>query len=168
MIKSVPRILFNFVFLVLLQILVLNNIQLGGYINPYIYILFLLLLPFDTPGWLLLVLGFFLGLTIDAFSGTWGMHTIATTLLAFLRPQLLKVIAPREGYESGSSPRLFYYGLPWFIRYAVILVFAHHLALFYAEVFRFSDFFLTFFRVVVSTLFSSLLIITSQYLFYKR
>jgi rod shape-determining protein MreD len=116
----------------------------------------------------LMLLGFLLGLTIDSFAGTWGMHTLATTLLAFLRPQLLKIIAPREGYESGSAPRLFYYGLPWFLRYTVFLVFAHHLALFYTEVFRFSDFFHTFLRVIISSIFSTLLIITSQYLFYKR
>ena len=45
------RNIIRFVFLVLLQVLILNNIQFSGYINPYFYIYFILLLPFDTPRW---------------------------------------------------------------------------------------------------------------------
>src|SRR5664279_1575035 len=150
MIRLVSRYLLQFLVLVLLQIFILNNVQMGGFINPYIYILFIILLPINTPKWLLLVLGFVLGITIDIFSHTPGMNSSATVFMAFIRPYVLEVIAPREGYEKDSSPRLKIYGFTWFLRYSFILVLAHHFVLFYVEVFRFSDFFLTFSRVILS------------------
>ena len=168
MIKLLGRNIIRFALLVLIQVLLLNNIQISGFIVPYIYILFILLLPFETPGWLLLISGFALGLSVDMFMQTLGMHTTATVFIAFMRPYILRMIAPRDGYESGSFPRIFYYGFGWFLRYTLILVITHHLILFYVEVFRFSDFFSTLLRVVLSSLFSVLLIILSQYFIFRK
>ena len=167
MIKLLPRYILNFVVLVFLQVFIFNNIQFSGFINPYIYVLFILILPFETPKWLLLVIAFLLGLTIDLFSNTLGMHISATVFMAFLRPYVLKVISPRDGYESETLPQLRYYGASWFIRYSVILVFAHHLFLFYIEVFSFSNFFATFARAILSSLFTITIILISQYFFRK-
>ena len=72
--------IFRFIILVLVQVLVLNNIQFLGYINPYIYILFILSLPVRTPRWASLLLAFVLGLTIDIFANTPGMHASAAEL----------------------------------------------------------------------------------------
>lgn len=151
--------------LVLIQVFVLNNIQLGGYINPYLYVLFILLLPFEIPGWLLLLISLITGLTIDMFTNTQGMHAAATVFLGFLRPYMLSLISPRDGYEFGTKPSISHLGFTWFITYAGILVFLHHLLLFYIEVFRFSEFFSTFFRVIVSSVFTLVLIVIVQFLF---
>jgi len=167
MIKQIPRYILSFFLLVLLQVLILNNIQLGGFINPYVYILFILILPFNTPKWLLLILGFLLGFSIDLFTNTLGMHSSATVFIAFLRPFVLKIISPRDGYESETSPTVSFYGISWFIQYSTILVFAHHLILFYIEVFRFSDFFITLLRIILSSVLSLLIIFISQY-FYRN
>ncbi|MFZ4059415.1 MAG: rod shape-determining protein MreD, partial [Ferruginibacter sp.] len=67
----------RFFLLILLQVLVFNNMHLNGYINPYVYVLFILLLPFETPQWLLLISAFLLGFGVDLFSDTMGMHTAA-------------------------------------------------------------------------------------------
>ncbi len=168
MIKVLPRNIARFIILVLVQVFIFNNIQFSGYINPYIYILFILLLPFETPKWMLLVTAAILGLTIDIFSDTLGMHTIATLFMAFLRPFVLNLISPRDGYESGTFPRVAYYGINWFTRYAAILIAAHHFVLFYIEIFRFGNFFSTFFRVILSTFFSLIFIVLSQYFVYRR
>jgi rod shape-determining protein MreD len=168
MIKLLNRNIIRFVVLVLLQVLVLNNIQISGFIIPYIYVLFILLLPFETPGWLLLLGGFALGLSIDMFANTLGMHTAATVFMAFLRPYVLRMIAPRDDYETGSYPRIYYYGFEWFLKYTLILVFAHHFILFYIEVFRFSEFFSTLLRVLLSSLLSVILIILSQYFIFRK
>lgn len=168
MIDRLPRNIFRFLALLLVQVLIFNNIEIGGYINPYIYILFIILLPFETPAWITLSLAFLMGLLVDIFSETLGMHTSATVFMAFLRPYILSYFAPRDGYESGSYPRVFYYGLPWFIKYATLMVFAHHLFLFYVEMFKFQDFFVTLLRVILSTLFSSILIIISQYFVFRK
>lgn len=168
MIKVLPRNIFRFVFLVLLQVLVLNNIQLSGFINPYMYVLFILLLPFETPKWVLLVVAFLLGLSIDAFTDTLGMHASATVLMAFFRPYVLNLFAPRDGYEPGTFPRLYYYGFSWFLRYALILILIHHFFLFYIEVFRFTGFFITLWKIILSTFFSLLLVVFSQYLMIRK
>jgi hypothetical protein len=168
MIDTLPRNIVRFIVLVLVQILIFNNVEIGGYINPYVYILFILLLPFQTPAWITLSLGFVLGLIIDIFSETIGMHTAATVFIAFIRPSVLSYFSPRDGYQPGSYPRVFYYGLPWFIKYASIMVLSHHLLLFYIEMFRLQDFFSTFLRVILSTLFSLSLIIISQFFVFRK
>lgn len=168
MIKLFIRNIIRFAVLVLLQILILNNIQISGHIVPYFYILFILLMPFETPNWLLLVTAFALGLSVDLFAHTPGMHAAATVFMAFVRPYVLRLSAPRDGYETGSFPRLYYYGFKWFLRYTVILVLTHHFVLFYIEVFRFSEFFSTLLRVLLSSLFSVILIMLSQYFIYRK
>lgn len=168
MIRLYVRNIFRLIVLVLVQILILNNIQLSGYIVPHFYILFILLLPFETPRWLLLVSAFALGISVDLFTHTPGMHAAATVFMAFLRPWILRMSAPRDGYEPGSFPRVYYYGFQWFLRYTVILVLAHHLVLFYIEVFRFAEFLSTLLRVLMSSLFSVILIMLSQYFIYRK
>ncbi|PLX11512.1 MAG: rod shape-determining protein MreD [Marinilabiliales bacterium] len=167
MIKSLPRYILSFIVLVFLQVFILNNIQFSGYINPYIYVLFILVLPFETPKWLLLIVAFALGLTIDLFSSTIGMHSSATVVMAFFRPYVLKIFAPRDGYESETLPQLRYYGASWFLRYSVFLILIHHFFLFYVEVFRFSNFFSTFARAILSSIFTIILVLISQY-FYRK
>lgn len=156
------------VFLVLLQVLLLNHIQFSGYVNPYLYVLFILLLPFDTPKFLLLILGFMLGLTIDIFSNTPGVHASATTFMAFMRPSVINLISSRDVLELNTPPRLHTLGLSWFFRYTLILVLLHHFFLFYVEAFTLKGFFLTFFRCVLSSVFTITLVILSQYLIYKE
>jgi rod shape-determining protein MreD len=168
MIKLLPRNIARFVILVLVQVLIFNNIELGGYLNPYIYVLFIILLPFETPNWILLLVGFTLGFTMDVFSETMGMHTAATTLMAYLRPMALSMFAPRDGYESGSFPRVSYYGFVWFLQYSFILVFAHHTVLFLTEMFRIQDLFHIILRIILSSIFSVLLITMSQYFVFRK
>jgi len=164
MINRILRLGLLFILLFLLQVLLFNNIQFSGYVNPYIYIMFILLLPFELPSWILLILSFATGLTMDLFSGTPGMHTSATVLAGFIRPYVLRITSPRDGYETGAGPSMIVYGFRWFLIYASILVFVHHLALFYLEVFRLAGFFSTLLRVILSSLFSVSFIILLEYI----
>ena len=84
MIKLFGRNIIRFVILVLLQVLVLDNIQISGHIVPHFYVLFILLMPFETPNWLLLLTAFALGLSVDMFNHTLGMHAAATVFMASL------------------------------------------------------------------------------------
>lgn len=164
MIPRVLRFSLIFILLLLLQVLLFNNIRFSGYVNPYIYIMFILLLPVEIPAWLLLIISFFTGLIIDFFSGSPGMHTSATVLAGFIRPYVLRIISPRDGYEPGSDPSMITYGFRWFLIYTLIIVLFHHTALFYLEVFRFTDFFRTLLRVLLSTLFSGTFILLLEYI----
>jgi rod shape-determining protein MreD len=163
MINSILRFGIIFILLILLQVLLFNNIQFSGYVNPYVYIMFILLLPIEIPSWLLLLLSFFTGLIIDFFSGSPGMHTFATVLAGFVRPYVLRLVSPKDGYESGPDPSMMVYGLRWFTTYSLLIVLIHHFALFYIEVFRFADFFRTMLRVLLSTVFSMTFILLIEY-----
>ena len=164
----IARNMLRFIVVVLFQILVMDNVMLNGYMVPYIYILFILLLPFETPRWIVLTSGFVLGLGIDLFEHTPGMHTAATVLIAFIRPYILSLLAPRDGYEPETFPRIYFYGFTWFLKYTMLLVLVHHLALFYLEVFQLQNFFSTLGRVILSSILSASTIVLSQYFVFRK
>jgi hypothetical protein len=168
MLNEIIRNIIRFILLAAVQVLIIKNIELGRFINPFIYVLFIIVLPFETPKWLLLLCGFMIGITIDMFYDTAGMHAAACVFIAYIRPAVLKLFSPRDGYEFGTQPTIQYLGVPWFLSYSAILIVAHHLVLFYVEIFRLSEFFSTFFRVIVSSIFTILLVVISQYLFYSK
>jgi rod shape-determining protein MreD len=147
---------------------VLNKIEIGGvlngYFNPFLYILFLLMLPVNINKVLLLFLAFFTGLIIDIFSGTPGMHAAACLVLAFIRPGFLNLIAPREGYESTLKLTIQGMGVSTFIVYAGICTLVHHAILFFIEAFNFLNFFDLILRVFTNSLSSFALIMLSQLL----
>jgi len=155
-----------FASLVLIQILILNQIQFSGFVNPFIYILFVMLLPLKTPKYLLLPLAFLLGLTIDMFSNSLGIHAAATTFIAYLRPTLVGIISSREE-EKNDYPGLKQNGFLWFLLYAATMVFFHHLILFFLEIFSFSGFFHTVLKTLKSSVFSVFVIILSQYIIFR-
>lgn len=97
---SLLQNIFSFIVLILLQVLVLNNVQFLGFLNPYIYILFILSLPVKFPRWITLILGFVLGLIIDVFSNTIGTHAFATVLIAFFRTGIIKLFTSRRRQQS--------------------------------------------------------------------
>jgi rod shape-determining protein MreD len=166
MINSIIRFGLIFIILMLLQVLLFNNIQFSGYINPYVYIMFILLLPVETPAWILLLSSFAAGSVVDFFSGSPGMHASASVLTAFVRPYVLRIISPRDGYEANPELSMINYGFRWFFTYTLLIVLVHHTALFYLEVFRFADFFRTMLRVLLSSLFSITFILLIE--FYRK
>ena len=168
MVNTIGRNIIRFFVLVLVQVLVIKNIELGRFVNPFVYVLFMIVLPFETPKWMLLIIGFVLGLTIDMFYDTMGMHAAACVFIAFVRPSVLNWFSPREGYEFGMQPTIQYLGVPLFLSYSEILIVLHHFVLFFIEVFRFSEFFSTLLRVIISSIFTLLLVVVSQYLFNKK
>lgn len=155
----------RFAAFILLQVLVINNLQLSFYVNPYIYPFVLMMIPFTTPHWLLIVIGFFTGLTVDAFGNTMGMHAAACTFMCFLRPAVLRLLTPKGSYESMEQPRIHALGYGWFVAYIGILVLLHHVFYFYIEVFSFDNFFLTLGKVLLSSIVSTLLIFLTALIF---
>lgn len=168
MIKDFWKYVLIFVVLVLVQVLILNNIQISGFVNPYVYILFILILPFNIPGYFLLPISFVLGITIDIFGNTPGMHSGATVLLAFVRPAIVQLISTRELVEKGVMPNISQLGVANFIKYTVLAVLIHHFILFLVEAFSFGDIFSTLLRWIVSSFFSILIILGSQLITFKK
>jgi len=152
---------------VLMQVLFMNNLQFSGLVNPYFYILFILILPVNMSRVVLLLLGFLLGITIDAFSNTPGIHASATVFVSFLRPFMINA-ANLEDQEKGMLPTIANFGFRWFFQYAAVLVLLHHFFLFFVEVFSFHNFFSTFFRSILSSIFTLFFIGLSQFIIFRK
>ncbi len=146
----------RFTALVLLQVLVLNNINLGGYIHPAVYVLFILLLPVRMNKNLVMLVAFFTGLSIDYFGNTPGLHAGASVLLAFARPGVLSLFFKPIDFGKKEEPGLRKTGWSGFTRYTFVLVLLHHSALFIFETLDFSALHLTLLRILLSSLVSTL------------
>ena len=155
----------RFVVLVVAQILLVNHIRLGGYVHPYIYLIFVMLLPLNTPGWQLLVAGFSIGLVIDLFMGTLGMHAGATTLMAFCRPAIIRIVSGSQKLEMNREPTINHVGFPWFLRYTICMVIVHNFTYFMLEGFSFHLVGQALLRILISVPVSTFLIIVLMYLF---
>ena len=158
--KYTIEFLFWFVGLVLFQVLLLNHIQIAGVINPFLYIYFIIALPIHTNRISLIFTGFFLGLLIDAFSNTWGIHAMATTLIAFLRPYIFSIVSTQEELDR-VMPRFRTMGVNY-VKYIVMIVFLHHLSLFLLEAFSFEYFGIVLLKTLVSSLITIVLIFTLE------
>jgi len=157
----------RFFFLIFFQVFILNHINLSGYINPYFYIYFILLLPFSTPKWMLLLAAFLLGLSVDIFTNTIGLNASACVVMAFMRPLVISAISSGPESLLGHTPSLKNQGLKWFLYYSVILILVHHLTFFYLEIFRLNEFLATLARVCLSSAFTLLLVLLSEYMIYS-
>jgi cell shape-determining protein MreD len=166
--RRIITLTIQFIGLVLIQVLILNNILFSNLLNPFFYIYFILVLPVDFRPSVGLIVGFLLGLSIDVFSQTLGMHTIATTFAAFCRPYVLSYMAPRDGYEFSRLPSVKEMGWLWFGTYSAILTFLHHLILFFVEMFRMSGIFNTVLKSLGSTVLTVILVVIIQLIFARR
>lgn len=165
MTTEIIRNILRFIALLLLQVLIVQNINLGPYIILFPYVLFIIMLPFETQRVLLLFIAFFAGVILDIFYDSSGLHASACTLMGFSRHYVLKFISPRDGYDVGVKPTVDDMGLDWYLRYAGTLILIHHFAFFYLEIFRFNEFFSTFLRASLSSVGTFALIYLLQFLF---
>ncbi|MEZ4995933.1 MAG: rod shape-determining protein MreD [Bacteroidales bacterium] len=162
--NSIIRYTVTFLLLIALQLLIFNNIEFSGYVNPYVYVMFILILPVAMPSWILLLLGFLTGFVIDLFSGTMGVHTFATVIAAYVRPWVLSLNVTAETAEGEMSPSSYRSGLRWFLVYTATVVLAHHLALFLVETFSFRLFLQTLLRVLLSTAVTTFFIVLFDFI----
>jgi len=153
--------IFRFILLILLQVLILNNVQFFGYLSPYAYILFIIALPLQTPRWFSLLLAMVIGLTIDAFDNTMGMHAFATVFVAFLRNGIIKMFVNIEDTTS-ATPSFHSLGLGAYIKYTIVIVLLHHTLLFFLEAFSLVSFWLIIPKVFVSSFVSTAIVLSIQ------
>jgi len=156
-----------FVFIILIQGLVLNNIQIGVYVHPMAYILILLMLPFEINFFITLLVALILGIGVDALSDTFGLHTSSALLVGYIRPYVLKLIRPRDGYEANLMPSVHDMGFIWFLTYSFICIGIHHFWCFTIEVYRLDLIKLILLKTIMSSLVSFGIIFLLQYIFYK-
>lgn len=157
----------RFVGLLLLQVLVIDNIRLGYYVHPYVYVLFVFLLPFSIPNWQLLFSGFAMGLAVDLFCGTPGLNAAATVFMAFIRPFVINGMTRRKDINENDEPSLDNMGVSRFLVYSILLLLAHNLLLFMLETFSFRLIGVVLLQTLLSV-FSSLILIFIILLLFKK
>lgn len=164
--NAVINTILRFSVLVLVQVLVLNNINFLGYINPYVYILFIILYPVKNNRTLFIFLSFILGLSIDLFTDSGGVHAGASVFIAFIRPHVLKfsfgMIYEHQTIKFAQTElgnRLVYFS---------ILTVIHHLIMFSLEIFNTSNIILILQKTLFSSIFTILLCIMITDLFSRK
>lgn len=153
----------RFIILVLAQALIFNHINFLGYINPYIYILFIILFPANNNRTLFILLAFLLGFSVDLFSDSGGVHAAACVTIAYIRPIFLKFsFGTVYDYQSikfnqtDFGSRLTYFSA---------LIFIHHLLMFSLEIFNISKIILILQKTLFSGIFTIILCLIITLLF---
>jgi len=151
-----------------IQILIFLHFSLfQGTALCFVYIAFLLILPYDISNISLILIGFFSGLFVDMFYNTGGIHAAATVLIAFLRPYIINTLTPRGGYEEGVELSVASLGFRWFATYAIILIFIHHFMLFIIWLLGFGDVLLVLSKTIASSVFTLVIVLLFQYLIFS-
>jgi hypothetical protein len=148
--SSIGLHIIRFVTLILLQVAIFNNINFLGFINPYVYIIFIFLFPIRDNRLILLLVSFVLGMTLDMFLDSGGVHAGASVVLAYSRPILLKfsfgMLYEHQSVNFNNSE------VGSLISYVAIGTLLHHLVLFSLEIFNIGSIWL----ILKKTLFSSI------------
>jgi uncharacterized membrane protein YoaK (UPF0700 family) len=147
-----------------LQLLVLRNFVLFDLGFCFLYIACILLLPDEIdPIWVILI-SFLVGLLVDIFYNTAGVHASASVLTAYLRSYVLRFLFPTKGSENEVAISLREMGGERFIRYVIILTIVHHSMLFFVEAGGFQFFLITLLKIICSVIFTTFFIVSLQYL----
>jgi len=165
--KIIFKQFFSFLLLLVFQAFILNKVCLWGMITPLVYMVFIFSLPFDTPKWLVVLLGFFCGFFVDIFCGVIGYHALATLVMAFCRAGTIYLIPIRGEREEYQLPILYDMKFGWYVRYAFCLIFIHHGVYYFADVLSFQNLYKLIFVVLANTVCSLIGVLLVQVLFYR-
>lgn len=168
--STLVKNIIRFILLILIQFFVLDKIHLNYVVTPYIYILFILWMPFKFSRTLQMILAFLLGFVLDSFHHNPGFHAAACVLIAYVRPFLINILVPHEGAESNyEEPSLKSLGgfMPYLV-YAGVLTLLHNSWLFMLEALQFGNIWEFIVKTVFSTLISVILIIITELLFSRK
>jgi hypothetical protein len=152
----------RFILLLAVQVLIFNNINFLGFINPYPYLLFIVLYPVNGNKNALLLSSFLLGLLMDLFWNSGGIHTTACLTLAYLRPYLFK-FSFGLSYEY-QTVKILDKLSPERFSFIVLSVILHHFTLFILEIFTLMSIWEIIVRTLVSTIYTTILSILIIYL----
>lgn len=152
--------------LVLLQVLILNNLHIGGYATPFLYLYLILKFEADVPANRLMLWAFCLGIIVDIFSDTPGLNAASTVLIAFIRPTLLRLFVPRD-LQDTFIPSIRSMGITSFLKYTITAILVHHAVLLSLEAFSFAHLPALLIHIASSTLFTMLCVLAIEMLLKK-
>lgn len=174
--STLVKNIIRFCIILLIQVLILNKVVLQWWAQPtgfpvfipFLYPLFLLLLPFETPVAALLVIGFICGITVDSFMNTAGMHAFAMVLIAYFRVNVFNALLPKNLSEySGQTPSVKTMGWLPFVIYVSFLTVMHHATFFTLELWS-SNIGYLLLKILASSITSVMLIMVYVLLFTRQ
>jgi len=165
--KVIFQNIFRFIGLALLQVLVLNHIDLFGYLNPMVYIMWVLLFPIRKNKSALLIFSFLLGLSIDIFSDSGGINAAAAVFIAYVRLPVLKAVLRKTDFDFvlfnirsiAFSKSLLFIG---------ILIGIHHFIVFSLEYFSFRNLITIFTTTIFTSIFTIIVSILGMFIFTSK
>lgn len=166
--RDLIKYLLWFVGVILLQSFVFDNLVLPGGFAISFYIIFILILPFNTPIGILMILGFAAGLSVDALSDTFGLNASAALTLAAIRPRLYRFFEPAAGYGENQIPNLTQMGWSWTIKVYTIGILVYYTWFYVLSFLRMSGLWFTASKIMYSTLATLLTILMAQVLFRRK
>jgi rod shape-determining protein MreD len=149
------------------QIFIFNNIEFSGYINPLFYVLYIILLPAKMPAWARIISTFLLGFILDMFSQTPGLNASTSLLMGYIQPFVLYAFKTTD-FDAKQNSSMSQLGLQWFLYYSGAIILIHHFLFFFLEVLRFTNFFDTILRILISSIATFITIIIAQLIIYKK
>jgi hypothetical protein len=147
------------------QVLILKNAVLFHTAFCFVYVAYLLLLPVETNPLMLMLIGFGMGIIVDMFYDSLGLHALSSVLIMYLRNYWLARLTPQGGYDVNAVPGIAMSGMQWLLVYITPLILLHHTVLFFTEVGGVQYFWFTLVKVLSSTLYTVIIIVIVQYLF---
>lgn len=156
----------RFFLVMLLQVLLFDQLQLLGVCHPYIYILCLLMMPITLPHSADMIIGAVVGLIMDIFCNSLGVHTASCIFIMFIRPYLIGAIV-NDKDRLNEQITLRTLGMEPLLKYVVILVLAHHLMVFLLAAWSWSHIGFVAVETIVSSLITISIIIGYNALIYR-
>ncbi len=144
--------------ILLLQVLVLNNLNIKGYAIPFLYLWIILRLPASMSRILTITIGFLIGLTVDIFSNTLGMHAMATTLFAYLKDPVTLLYIPKEDIKN-SAISIAGLGIAVYLKLLLTMVLIFCISIYIIEAFSFVNVFILLIKIFTSFLSTFILIL---------
>jgi len=167
-VRLILRYIIYTVLLVLLQLVLFDYVQLGHDLYPFVYVLAILLLPIEIPRAVPLILAFIIGFLMDVFNDTIAFNTGALVFAAFLRPFILQMLSPGDGYEIGKLPSYLNMGIGWFLGYSFIFLFFHQLVYFSFEIFMLAKIHIVLFKALINSVYSLVFVFILHLLFFRN
>ncbi len=142
--------------------------QILGYVRPAFFLLFVLMLPLNTSAALRLVLAFVMGLSVDVFSQSMGMHTAAVVAMAYVQHYLIPRMKVSKDIDESKVVSLKIFDFQWFAIYSFVLILVYHLAFFALDAFSFHYIWRHLYIVPINSLASFIVIMAVQLIAYKK
>lgn len=163
--QTVWKIALTFLLFLALQLFVLRGFVIEDYAFCFMYIACILLLPYEvSPSWVI-VIGFLVGLVVDIFYDTAGVHASASVLISYLRPYIIRFLLPNRELDADIAISINGMGTERFVRYIFIMTLIHHTFLFFVEAGTFQFFVVTIIKIVSSVLVTTLSIVLLHVVF---